>query len=346
MILIVRVTDGRFLECWNAGGEYMVVEPPIYPHFWSYYKREGSIPMHKRLLSTMEYTTLYRVDVENTMDVRRLRDGESLEANIPFVQNLIMLYGFTHKDDELKHAAWDMENITSGQFPPIGKAPITEIAWYSESRKEVLQGDETAILEGFVDICKTEDVDVYDTYNGEYYDWRVLVARAELLGVKLPVGRRESRPWIRAYEKRYGRFPGMEYDVRFAGRLSYDIYKRDTKWDTALTGKVNDRQLKTVANFMFPEGDFIKVDRARLGKYTAKERWDYCLSDARATYMLAEHYLGIHKMLAHYLNAPMNMMIERSPSHVGNYVYGKEFKKLDVVSDGANHERFEGILWE
>ena len=345
MLLSARVTDGRFLDCWLTGGTQRVVDPGVYPRFWSLYQRPGSVPELKRLLSDItEEVTLYRVDVDRTYDVRRLRDEESLEADIPFIQLLVLLKGFTHGDDKVSHAAWDMELVTAGQFPPIGKAPITELSWYSPRRQEVLQGDETSIIEGFMDICKSEDEDLLDTYNGDRFDWRVLEARARVNKVRLGVDRHGDPPGIRGYEKRFGKFRGVDYTVFMAGRLSFDVWK-ETRGDTSLTGKVQNRGLKAVARYMFPDEEFIELDRARMRDYTAAERSEYCLSDSRATYMLAEHYLGILKMLAQELRAPLDLILRRSPSHVGNYVYGKEFKSLNVVSDGPNFKRFEGLLW-
>lgn len=345
MLLSARITDGRFLDAWLSGGTHRIVDPGVYPHFWSFYQRPGSIPLKMRLLSDIDKElTLYRVDVEKTYQVRKMRDEESLEANIPFDQLLVILKGFTHSDDELTHAAWDIETKTTGQFPPIGKAPITELSWYSDSHQEVVQGDEASIIEGFIDICKKENKDLVDTYNGDRFDWRVLEARARFHKIRLDISRLNTPPGIRGYERRFGKFRGVDYTVTVPGRLSFDVWK-ETRQDTSLTGRVQNRSLKTVARYMFPDEEFIELDRARLHIYTPAERAEYCLSDARATHLLAEHYLDILKMLAHELRAPMDLILRRSPSHVGNYVYGKEFKSLNVVSDGANFKRFEGKLW-
>lgn len=346
MFLSARVIDGRFLSCWQSGGFHKNVDPGIWPHFWSLYKREGSIPLWKRLLSDIrKKIQLWRLDVDDVRFISGLRDDESLEANIPFVQLLTIERGFTHSTDEPTHAAWDTEFVTGGQFPSFKRDPITELSWYSPSHEEVLQGDEVAIIEGFCDLCKREDPDLSDTYNGHRFDWRGLRDRARANKMRLPVGRMEDAPYIRATQRRWGKFRGYDYQVFLEGRLSFDVYN-EARQDTSLTGNVKNRALKTVAMHMFPDEDFIIVDRARLGDLTAGERRDYCLSDARATWMLADHYLGIIKMLARELRAPLDLILRRSPSHIGNYVYGRAFKEIDVVSDGANFERFRGLLWD
>jgi len=72
----------------------------------------------------------------------------------------------------------------------------------------------------------------------------------------------------------------------------------------------------------------------------------YCLSDSRLTAALGEYYLRTLKDLAVYLKAPLNLLVDRSPSHLGNYISGRAFMKLGIVSDGTNYDRFTGVLWE
>ena len=58
-----------------------------------------------------------------------------------------------------------------------------------------------------------------------------------------------------------------------------------------------------------------------------------------------EMYLTVLKSLAQMLKVPLDMMVFRKPSHIGNLIYGREFNKLGIVSDGTNAERFTGLLW-
>jgi len=339
------VVDGRYLGCWSSGGAYKLVEPPCYPHFWSRVQRPQSVPARKRLLSEYpEYRMLYRVDCESKNDVPYQRDEDSLEADIPYVQLMVLLYGFVQKDTLLTHAAWDMEVIGGGQFPSAKRNPITALSWYSPSHEEVLMGDEESIIEGFVNLMVQENLDACDTYNGNRFDWRYLIQRASILKAKLPVGRRRDPPWVQQFERRFGKMKGIDYEINLSGRVNFDVW-REVRFDTSLTGEIKNRSLKEVARYFFPDEDFIEVDRAHLGRLSPGELRDYCLSDARATYKLADSYLALLMLPTVELHCPLDLIVRRTPSHIGNYLYGAEFKRLDVVSDGPNLERFD-YLWE
>jgi len=339
------VVDGRYLGCWSSGGAYKLLEPPCHPHFWSLVRREQSVPLRRRLLSAYpEYSTLFRVDCDSFKAVPYQRDEDSLEADIPFVQLMVLLYGFVQKDTNVSHAAWDMEVVGVGQFPSAKRDPITALAWYSPGHEEVLTGDEAGIIEGFANLMSGENPDVCDTYNGNRFDWRYLVQRASILKVKLPVGRRRDPPWVQQFERKFGKMKGVDYEINLTGRVNFDVW-REVRFDTSLTGEIKNRQLKTVARYFFPDEDFIEVDRAHLGWLSPGELRDYCLSDARATYKLADSYLALLMLPTVELHCPLDLIVRRTPSHIGNYLYGSEFKRLDVVSDGPNLERFD-YLWE
>jgi DNA polymerase elongation subunit (family B) len=195
-----------------------------------------------------------------------------------------------------------------------------------------------------------DNPDVSATYNGARFDWQYLSRRAVEMGVPLPLGRRGDPPWIKEVQREYGKIRGVDYLIRLFGRICFDVWK-ETRLDTSLTGRVPNRQLKSVAAWFRehgvipPDCPIISVNYAKMGEMDPKDLAEYCLSDARLTWYLAEHYLRMLKDLAVYLKAPLNLMVDRSPSHVGNFIYGQEFKRLGVVSDKTNFERFEGVLW-
>jgi len=345
VLLKVDVVDGRYLGCWSSGGAYKLLEPPCLPHFWSSVPRERSVPMRRRLLSQYPtYSTLHRVDCDSVKSVPYQRDENSLEADIPFVQLMVLLYGFTQKDTQVSHAAWDMEVVGGGQFPNAARDPISALSWYSPGHEEVLTGGEAGIIEGFSDLMCKGNPDSCDTYNGNRFDWRYLIQRAAVLKAKLPVGRRRDPPWVQQFERRFGKMKGIDYEINLTGRVNFDVW-REVRYDTSLTGEIKNRQLKTVARYFFPDEDFVEVDRAHLGRLSPGELRDYCLSDARATYKLADSYLSLLMLPTVELHCPLDLIVRRTPSHIGNYLYGSEFKRLDVVSDGPNLERFD-YLWE
>jgi DNA polymerase elongation subunit (family B) len=146
---------------------------------------------------------------------------------------------------------------------------------------------------------------------------------------------------------------GKDYLIYLNGRIVFDAYK-EVRLDTAITGRVPNKQLKTVAEYfqdptrgVIPEDvPIIRLSYAEQRNASPDQLAEYCLSDSRLTALLTEYYLRTLKDLAVYIEAPLNLITDRSPSHVGNYIFGKYFKRLGIVSDGANYDRFRGILWE
>jgi DNA polymerase elongation subunit (family B) len=353
MNLITNVDrDGKTLDVWLSGGTNKRLRPPCPPHFWSLVPRDDAVRLDVPLMSDIHRPVpLYRVDCETVYDVNKLRDADSIEADIPFIQLLTLLYGFEQKDTEAKVGAWDIESISrTGQFPNAKRDPITQLAYFSGTHRMVFDGDEAGIIEGFCDIVKSDNPDILATYNGARFDWQYLSRRAVEMGIPLPLGRRGDPPWIKEVRREYGKIRGVDYLVRLHGRICFDAWK-ETRLDTALTGRVPNRQLKSVAAWFREHGvipadcPIISVNYAKMGEMDPKDLAEYCLSDSRLTWYLAEHYLRMLKDLAVYLKAPLNLMVDRSPSHVGNFIYGQEFKRLGVVSDKTNYERFEGVLW-
>jgi len=124
-----------------------------------------------------------------------------------------------------------------------------------------------------------------------------------------------------------------------------DVYK-EVRIDPFCQGMRHD--LKTVARHFFPDDrDLIReVDRTEMYKLSEDELYEYCLSDARVTYKLGMHYLDVLLNLAYLLRVPLDFIVYRSPSHIGNVVYGRAMKERGIVSDGANYDRFKGVLFD
>jgi len=68
------------------------------------------------------------------------------------------------------------------------------------------------------------------------------------------------------------------------------------------------------------------------------------IDDARCCSGLAGLYLKNIYALCEELEVPLNLMVERSPSHVPNWFYGQAFSKLGIISDGYNQDRFKKIF--
>lgn len=351
MLLSINPVYGKELECWFSGGKRRVIEAPILPHFWSYAPRRDAVlckPVDMHLLSNMEENVkLYQCLVEDRRRVRDLRNADSLEAGVPYTQVLNTLYGFKQHDMDLTHGAWDIEvSSPRGRFPRMERDPISAISYFSRKTQKTFSDEpEYEIISRLVDAVQECDPDILDTYNGPKFDYRYTAHRAAVNNVPFILGRKNDAPYIRRREFQGGKRKGVSYTVFIKGRLSLDVYK-EVDLDTYLTGKIKNKQLKTVARYFFGDEFVVEVDRAAMGSLTSDELYWYCFSDSRLTFLLAEIYLMVLKYAAVTLDVPLDFIINRSPSHIGNLIFGRGLKALNVVSDGFNAERFEGVLWD
>jgi len=355
-ILTKPARNGAHIEMWYTGGKRRIIPAPTPPGFYSLYQRpDGYLDPHPLMSDSRKPVALWRVDCRTYYDVKRQADEEALEAQIPWVHMLTMLHGFAQKDEKIKVAAWDLEAIaSSGQFPNAARDPIKNVGYVSDTREEVLDGDPEAVLRGFVDVVQRDDPDVLVTYNGGKFDWQYASAVARRLGVPFNLGRLNDPPYISVYTSQHGKFAGETVTVWLGGRTIMDAWK-EVRMDTSLTGEVENRSLKTVSryfqreraseNIIPADQDIIEVPYHKMAELSNQVLNDYVLSDARCTYHIARYYLQQLTALAVEFNAPLNLIVDRSPSHVGQLLFGSELKKAGIVSDGVNYERFKGVLW-
>ena len=343
MLLIVNVhRDGYHLDCWFSGGEHYIVEPPEHPYFYDRRRVSGvkCVPMRCRLLSSLQQVDLFKVECPNVYSVRRVRSPSSLEADVRFVERLCIDYGFRQDDTDCTVLAFDVEaSSSSGQFPDPARDRVTAISVYSRRVQDCFVGDERQILCRFVDAVRRVDPDVIATFSGTAFDYVFTLQRARRVGVRLALGRLNDEPYTQV--RTFG--DQREFVTFLDGRICMDVYQ-EARFDATLSGVR--KSLKSVGRHFYGEREVVEVDRSRMHLLSEDDLWDYCFSDARLTFFLAEHYLAVLKQLAVMLNVPLNFVVHRKPSHVGNVVYGRAFRRLGVVSDGANFERLKGVLFD
>jgi len=344
VLLIVRVKQGYLLDCWLSGGKHYVVEPPCMPYFWNLTGSFGGEPHKRRLLSKpTEDRTIYKIICDTVYDVRRRRvQGISIESDVRFIERLAIDYGFKQPDMRLSLLAFDVEAFSKGQFPRADRDALAALAVCSPRVQKCFVGDERDIIIQFIEVVERENPDVLATYSGTAFDYEFTLARARRAGLRLALGRLRDEPSIHTREYAFGKRIGVDKSVFLHGRVCFDVYQ-EVRWDAALSGVRRD--LKSVARYFYGDEYVREVDRSRIGKLSESELYDYCFSDARLTYLLAEHYLSVLKTLAFMLHVPLDFIVHRSPSHIGNVIYGRRFKQLGIVSDGANVDRFRGVLW-
>lgn len=271
--------------------------------------------------------------------------GGAFENRVRFVERLSQDYGFVQKDEDCETIAFDVEASSGGQFPTPATDNVLTMAVYGRRHQESIMGDEETIFESFQDVIAKSNSDLIATYSGTAFDYSFPLGRCKRLGRDFAIGKLGDEPYVKTTEYGSGRFVGQRRDTFLHGRICFDVY-HEVLLDTNLSGIR--RGLKDVGKFYFPDDKdlIVELDRQRLKAASRSELADYCLSDARLTYKLAEMYLDMLKPIAVELKVPLDMVVNRRPSHIGNLLYGRAFNALGIVSDGTNFERHRGVLWD
>jgi len=269
----------------------------------------------------------------------------AFETQVRYKERLAQDCGFKQDDMDTVDAAFDAEIESKGQFPRVDRNPVTAIAYYSRHYQKVWTIHDMPEYEVLAKLCdhgQKDNVDIFGTYSGTALDYDYPSGRASILGVDFPLGRRDDPPYTKTRTFESGKRVGVDKTTFLRGRICFDLYK-EALFDTSLSGVRHG--LKDVCRFLFGDPYILEVDRQRMDMLSKEELGAYCFSDARITFKLLEHYLSILKPLALMLRVPLDMIVNRKPSHIGNLVYGRAYNKLGVISDGSNAERFTGVLW-
>jgi DNA polymerase elongation subunit (family B) len=351
MLLKVKTqmnNDETYLQLTKVGGEMRDVKRPFDPYFFCPYKPTYGEheALEKILLSTLKRTPLFKVSFPNTKMLKNLRVPSAIEAEMPYDQRVAVDIGFKTASGALSHDAFDLEmESTHGFFPNALKDRITAISYEGENFaqcKTVHDEPEYEIIGWFTDLIKRRNPDLLDTFFGSFADWDWLIKRADANGIPLSVGRDGSPPFVKIRTFKTGKKIGEDRIIELEGRVHFDVWK-EVEQDQTLFG-IKNHQLKTVAQwFGIP---VIKVDRASMKDLTPEQLRAYCQSDAHATHQLAKIYIRNLIPLTEQLAIAFNMAVDRSPSHVSNYIYMREFRKLDIVADKNNSERYPEFYQE
>jgi len=343
MILIAESFNhpkyGTLLDIWYVGGEHRIVKRPFNPYFYSLVKLPNSFPVEKILLENVERgkQTIWLKEFTDTRQLEKERDpAYTFQDDIPYIQLVAAKMGFKYPSPKPKHKAFDTE-WNGDKLIALGYGDKDDI--------EVFTGEEKEILARFNEILAVDNPDILDTYWGSYFDVEKLQKKAEELGVKLRWGRDGSEPFIKRREYRHGAKRGMKQQVRIKGRIHFDVFN-EVEMDQTLSG-IKNKRLQTVAEW-FKFGEASKIDHGKLMQYGIEVVKSECAEDVRKTWMLADHYLqNLYTLADHYLYLPLNLLVERSPSHIPNYIYMREFEEKNIVASRNNAERFPAFfVWE
>jgi DNA polymerase elongation subunit (family B) len=359
-------SEGTLLSLWHVGGAHKVVRPPCLPHYWSGVEQGDGTLVKRRLLSRPSAVVeLYRVEFPTLQTIDRYRLPDAMESHRRFVDVVACEYGFEQASGVPSVLAWDIETLT---FSPVGvdwrRDTIRSISVWGcrggmgrtalAQFDAVLQTghdgdfgvcwnvdgghDESSVIQAFLKFVSWFNPDVLSGFNDGDYDVRVLLSRCDALRIPCRIGRDGGRPYVleRVFERQ-----GKQREVhvvRLGGRVHLDVYNEVLMDQTLFDLK--GRGLNEVAKHF----GFDPIEDVNHAKIPEDRVAEVNLDDARCTYGLAQLYLANLYGLCEYLKVPLNLVVERSPSHISNWFYGQEFAKLGIVSDGYNRDRFPQIF--
>ncbi|HWG90655.1 MAG TPA: DNA polymerase domain-containing protein [Candidatus Thermoplasmatota archaeon] len=344
------VGDKQVLDLWT-NSRLVRVEAPFLPYCYTKEPLQG-VPFVSerkekvRPLSTLREEEWYRYEFKATQGVS---EANRLEARRPlgmadnhvaYTERVLIddpeYYTKYANTDPLKVLYLDIEQYTTGKGFPTEKEPLISIAWArgNEEPQCILTGkdlNDRPILEALLREFREYDPDVIVGYNVDGYDLPMILRRLKYLGMDArPIARGERGP---VYEEE-------DETLIIEGRIVYDVFD-SVKMDQTLHG-IKDLKLKTVAEWM--KLPFIKEDTSDTASLVGTDRLrEYNLSDVRLTRNLSNIYFKNFVALAEFYNAPLNLVFRATPTFHTTILQGRVFKRLGIVSDGKNGERFASL---
>ena len=199
---------------------------------------------------------------------------------------------------KLKILAIDIEAYNPRGTPNVNQDPIIMIGLASNTgmrkvltwkriNKDFVEvcNDEVSMLKRLERIINEEDFDIIVGYNSDNFDLLYIKKRADILGIKLKLGRDGSEPEIRR------RVDG--YEVKLRGRVHVDLYP------------IIRRNLSLPSYTLeYVAREILGVEKHEVDKMKIWEMWDkerdldklvaYCLNDAELALKLAENFLPLY----------------------------------------------------
>ncbi len=251
---------------------------------------------------------------------------------------------------QLSTLAFDIETYNPLGAPRERKDPAVMISYagktsgvlsFKDANKEahILVPDEKAMLEKFCEVIAQENPDVVYGYNSSNFDFPYLQARAEVLNVKLKLGRKSAA--LKKITK------GMVTGMRMDGRIHIDIYPAARFF--GIIGMIKSQQftLEKIYEEVVGKKKFM-VNRKNIW-----EMWDnneietlskYSLLDSIVTKELGDHFLPLQIELSRVAKMPLfDVALSTSGQLVENLLmYEASQQKMispSRPSDGAVKER-------
>jgi DNA polymerase elongation subunit (family B) len=241
--------------------------------------------------------------------------------------------------NELDVLYLDIEVLTKGDgiFPRAHNRPIIAIGCkHNDNPVQIFdrytRGNDSGLLEDFLEYYRAVDPDVLVTYNGHSFDLPYIIQRMEKHHMGLDqLGR-------------YGKFrykEGQE-DIEFNGRVHLDCIIPARK-DQSLFG-IKSRGLKDVSAWYgfkaLSLGDDVTNTQALIGTPQLRE---YLESDVNATKVVADVYLPNAVALAELVQVPLGSIVGCFPSFIPKLICARHCKRLNLVPLDSNKDRYGNI---
>ena len=201
-------------------------------------------------------------------------------------------------NEKLKVLAIDIEAYNPRGSPNANEDPIIMIGMVSNTGlRKILTwknidldfvetlSDEKSMLKRFEEIITKEDFDIIVGYNSDNFDLLYMKKRADVLGIKLKLGRDGSEPEIRR------RMDG--YEVKIRGRVHVDLYP------------IIRRNLSLPSYTLeYVAKEILGINKHEINKMEIWKLWkenrnldilaSYCLNDADIAFKLSEKFLPLY----------------------------------------------------
>lgn len=364
-----EITDMQKLKIW-INKECLEVNPPFYPYILTktpltFKKEPITIEETKaKPLSSLVEERLWKYTFPNTSHISSINkslNSSSIamqndrikrlvcENHTKFLERIIIDNPDFFKDfpntEKLTVMGFDIETLTKDglDFDSIisiaagnerGKITSRQIpVHFDESGNPYVNPEEERILiKWFLSLIQKVDPDIICGYWMKDFDFVRIFERCQALGINYQPIARNNIVYYSQEEKKV--------KMEIGGRILYDLID-SVKADQTIYGIKNHR-LKTVAEWK--KIPFIKENTKNTCDIPIPDLKKYNESDVFITMALFNIYFGNIKTVAEMFGIPLNMAVDGSASIIPNIFQGSGLKKLNIISDGTNIERYPEIF--
>lgn len=326
------------------------IDAPIQPYFYSYRK---DLPIDSEKVETIEAHPIsdchkkknfYKYHFKTRSRLVKARSELTFEDNIPFIirnriDNPDVFTKYPHANT-LKFLFLDIEQHCPENLPfPTYNEIITSVSYCTNDRKidTIYLKKETdsdkKLLEKFTEEYHRINPDVIVVFN-QGYDIPTILHRCTKNKIHTGKFSKSGKPPLTH---------GKE-DYSIDGVVIYDVYD-SVKADQSLSGKVVNRGLKEVSNyFKFPETRSPLKPKEITDLKGTRELIEYNKDDVKRLLFLFDIYWQNIEFNANDLKIPLNTAISMNTSELGMIVIGDEHRRLGIISDGTNYQRYPEIF--